>query len=317
MVRRGVVLCALAAALLGAILVLRAPGPWASDPVEIRRERPWGGAGPPGPTAAEESGVVAEPRTGGPADTAAVAQSPESGAGGPDVRERSRSVQKSRSRSGASRDTTRPAPVRAAPQPASRPSDAGDPVEDPASSDSAQAASAPAETSADSESAQRSEGRAHEAEESALGEVARAGEVPGVLPPPASEALADPSAGEGSRGPGQPRPADAALPAPPVLTPPVLLSDPSAEASPPRVTLDRSMLTPQARHVAMEGVVVLAGLVRRDGSPADVRVRTSSGDQALDAAAARAAGAWRFRPATREGTAMEAWAIIPVRFVVR
>jgi protein TonB len=83
------------------------------------------------------------------------------------------------------------------------------------------------------------------------------------------------------------------------------------------VTLDRSMLTPQARHVAMEGVVVLAVLVRRDGSPADVRVRTSSGDQALDAAAARAAGAWRFRPATREGTAMEAWAIIPVRFVVR
>jgi protein TonB len=102
-----------------------------------------------------------------------------------------------------------------------------------------------------------------------------------------------------------------------MLTPPILLSDPLGEVATVRVTLDRSMLTPQARHVALEGVVVLAVLVRSDGSAADVRVRTTSGDQALDAAATHAAGSWRFRPATRDGRPIEAWAIIPVRFVVR
>ena len=77
------------------------------------------------------------------------------------------------------------------------------------------------------------------------------------------------------------------------------------------------MLTPQARQAALEGMVVLAVLVRSDGSAGEVRVKTTSGDQMLDAAAARAAGTWRFRPATRDGIPVEAWAIIPVRFVVQ
>jgi protein TonB len=64
-------------------------------------------------------------------------------------------------------------------------------------------------------------------------------------------------------------------------------------------------------------MVVLAVLVRSDGSAGEVRVKTTSGDQMLDAAAARAAGTWRFRPATQDGIPVEAWAIIPVRFVVR
>jgi len=76
------------------------------------------------------------------------------------------------------------------------------------------------------------------------------------------------------------------------------------------------MLTPQVRVAAREGTVVLAVLVRSDGNVGDVRVRTTSGDETLDAAAVHAAGAWRFTPATRDGVPTEAWAIIPVRFVV-
>jgi protein TonB len=77
------------------------------------------------------------------------------------------------------------------------------------------------------------------------------------------------------------------------------------------------MLTPQARLVVREGIVVLAVLVRSDGSVEDVRVRISSGDGALDGAAVRAAEGWWFRPATRDGIPTTAWAIIPVRFAVR
>lgn len=101
---------------------------------------------------------------------------------------------------------------------------------------------------------------------------------------------------------------------PAVLAPPVLLSDPTAAHFPPLVILDRSMLTPQMRALVPEGVVVVAVLVRTDGSVGEVRIRTSSGNPALDAAAAHVAWGWRFRPATRDGLPTEAWAVIPVRF---
>jgi protein TonB len=76
------------------------------------------------------------------------------------------------------------------------------------------------------------------------------------------------------------------------------------------------MLAPQLRTTALEGRVVLAILVRTDGSVGQVKIEASSGIDLLDAAAVRAAESWRFRPATRDGVATESWAIIPVRFVL-
>jgi protein TonB len=62
------------------------------------------------------------------------------------------------------------------------------------------------------------------------------------------------------------------------------------------------------------GVVLLRLLVGADGGVAEVRVHASSGHPPLDAAAARAAAGWRFRPATQAGAAVAAWVEVPVRF---
>jgi protein TonB len=102
-----------------------------------------------------------------------------------------------------------------------------------------------------------------------------------------------------------------------VLTPPALLTAAGGEFFEwAQVILDRSVLTPQLRATALEGKVVLAVLVRTDGSVGQVKVDVSSGVEALDAAAVRVSRAWHFRPATRDGVAIDAWAIIPVRFTL-
>ncbi len=104
----------------------------------------------------------------------------------------------------------------------------------------------------------------------------------------------------------------------PVLAPPVLVSRGSSgyPSEGYRIVLDRNALTPRLRVEAAQGLVVLRVLVRRDGSVAQAEVMRSSGVPALDAAALRSAATWNFTPATRDGTPIEAWVLIPVRFVV-
>lgn len=82
------------------------------------------------------------------------------------------------------------------------------------------------------------------------------------------------------------------------------------------VTLDRSTITPEIRKKAAQGRVVLRILVRSDGSAASVEISESSGHAVLDVAALRAAWEWRFEPATRDGEPIEAWVLLPVRFVI-
>jgi len=46
-----------------------------------------------------------------------------------------------------------------------------------------------------------------------------------------------------------------------------------------------------------------------------VMIERSSGSRALDDAARKhVLAAWRFHPAMRDGHAIEAWAVVPVRF---
>lgn len=102
-----------------------------------------------------------------------------------------------------------------------------------------------------------------------------------------------------------------------VLTPPVLVSgsaDYPGDAY--AVAVDRSRLTPELRLILPEGRVVLRVLVRPDGTVDQVEVAASSGHPELDRAAAEAAQSWQFRPATRDGEPIAAWAVIPVRFVI-
>ncbi|HXF82769.1 MAG TPA: energy transducer TonB [bacterium] len=80
--------------------------------------------------------------------------------------------------------------------------------------------------------------------------------------------------------------------------------------------MDRSRLTPEIRLSAAQGRVVLKVLVRTDGTVAEVHIEMSSGHAALDDAALRAAYGWRFEPAARDGQPIEAWVLIPVRFLI-
>lgn len=132
-----------------------------------------------------------------------------------------------------------------------------------------------------------------------------------------------PAAEESSVAGGEPAAGDppaaeapqAALPAS-ILTPPILLGH---SASYPgdayAVAVDRSLFTPELRLLASEGRVVIRVLVRADGAVGSVLVDQSSGNPALDRAVVEAAASWRFQPATRDGVAIDAWAVIPVRFV--
>ena len=70
-----------------------------------------------------------------------------------------------------------------------------------------------------------------------------------------------------------------------------------------------------ARRLGVEGVVMLEVLVRPDGSPAEVRVRTSSGSPLLDDSAVDTVRSkWRFLPARRGDTAIESRVTFPIRF---
>ncbi|MDE2272232.1 MAG: energy transducer TonB [Xanthomonadaceae bacterium] len=61
--------------------------------------------------------------------------------------------------------------------------------------------------------------------------------------------------------------------------------------------------------------MTLKVLVDPSGKPVEVLIARSSGSRPLDdAARAHVLAAWRFRPAMRDGRAIEAWAMVPVRF---
>lgn len=70
-----------------------------------------------------------------------------------------------------------------------------------------------------------------------------------------------------------------------------------------------------ALRAAQQGTVVLQVTVDVDGRPIDVSVRTSSGHRRLDEAARRhVLQHWRFRPAMRDGMAVQAIGLVPVEF---
>jgi protein TonB len=63
-----------------------------------------------------------------------------------------------------------------------------------------------------------------------------------------------------------------------------------------------------------QGEVQLRVLVGIDGTPRQVELARTSGFGNLDAAAKKTVMNWRFVPAERNGSAVEAWVIVPIRF---
>lgn len=69
-----------------------------------------------------------------------------------------------------------------------------------------------------------------------------------------------------------------------------------------------------ARRSGIEGRVVVTAKVRTDGRCDEVRLKQSSGHDALDTAALDTVRKWRFLPARRAGQAVEAWVEVPIVF---
>lgn len=81
-----------------------------------------------------------------------------------------------------------------------------------------------------------------------------------------------------------------------------------ATATPPPYPLN-------AIRAGAQGTVLLKVLVDTSGKPVDVQIQRSSGSRDLDAAArTHVLAAWRFHPAVRNGKAIEAWVLVPVKF---
>ncbi len=105
----------------------------------------------------------------------------------------------------------------------------------------------------------------------------------------------------------------------PLLTPPVLLSMGSLRYPTEgyRIVVDHSGSASGVGIDAVEGRVGLKILVHADGSVGDVEVAQSSGGSFLDLVAAREVSRWKFAPATRDGQPIDAWALVPLVFVLR
>jgi len=72
-----------------------------------------------------------------------------------------------------------------------------------------------------------------------------------------------------------------------------------------------------ARRIGAQGEVLLRVLVRPDGSVATVELARSSGFPLLDESATRTVrDNWRFIPAQLDGTPVESWVEVPIKFVL-
>ena len=75
---------------------------------------------------------------------------------------------------------------------------------------------------------------------------------------------------------------------------------------------------PQALRRGLTGLVLLRILVDETGRPIDVAIETSSGERMLDDAAVTfVLQRWHFVPATQDGRAIKAYALVPIRFQLR
>ncbi len=125
--------------------------------------------------------------------------------------------------------------------------------------------------------------------------------------------------GSAISGSGPPLAAAAPAPVPPVISPPRVLSTGTMEypGDALQLTLKRQDLGASLTIVAPDGVVRLRALVLADGSVRSVDVVGTSGSNTLDRSAADAVRHWQFAPATRDGTPIDAYVTLRIRYVVR
>ncbi len=128
---------------------------------------------------------------------------------------------------------------------------------------------------------------------------------------PTPEPIAAPIA---APAPAAPAPAVSAAPASPAEVPAVLTAARFDAAYLNNPSPAYPMLS---RRLREEGEVMLRVLVAADGQPKRIEVRTGSGSDRLDRAAEDAVARWRFVPARRGDTAVDAWVLVPIVFKLK
>jgi protein TonB len=131
--------------------------------------------------------------------------------------------------------------------------------------------------------------------------------APQVAPPPPPPALVETK-------PAPPAPAPAPIvasapPAPVTITPPRFNADYLRNPAP--------AYPPISRRMGEEGKVILRVHVNERGMPAEVQIKSSSGSQRLDTTALETVKQWKFVPARRGDTPVDAWVLVPISFSLR
>lgn len=91
----------------------------------------------------------------------------------------------------------------------------------------------------------------------------------------------------------------------------------NTKASQPQpVVMDKPAYPPELRAALKEGKVVLDIIVKSDGTVGDVTI-VSSDEEAFSRAAVEAASTWKFKPAEKDGQAVESRIRIPIPFKIQ
>ncbi|MGH8083786.1 MAG: energy transducer TonB [Lysobacter sp.] len=94
----------------------------------------------------------------------------------------------------------------------------------------------------------------------------------------------------------------------PIQAPAIAPTQPAAVDTPPPV------YPPELACADIGGTVGLLMEIGVDGSPANIRIESSSGQPMLDQSAMEAVKAWKFRPGTRNGNPVSTDLRVPVTF---
>jgi protein TonB len=124
----------------------------------------------------------------------------------------------------------------------------------------------------------------------------------GVLPPSGGT---ETGTGEGTVMPPKPDPTPIPIP---ILTDPVPLASAARDFQPP--------YPPQLLRTGVEGTAVVRVLIGTDGRVKQVAIISADDPLFADATERQALRKWRFKPATRDGVAIENWKQLTVRFQI-
>lgn len=89
----------------------------------------------------------------------------------------------------------------------------------------------------------------------------------------------------------------------------------AAHVEPSPVEIVHPVYSPEARLAELEGVVLLGARIGADGLARDIRVNRPLGF-GLDERAVEALQQWRFKPALRDGSPVEAYVQVPIPFLI-